>query len=391
MKWEMVKLGDCSKLITGKTPPTKNTEYFDGGILWVNPSDFKSKYIEKTNRTISREAIEDNKSTLLPKNTILLSCIGDIGKVGILKDKGATNQQITAIILNDNLFPDFIYYYLISKKLELSNMANKSVVAILNNQRLNQFQIPLPPLTVQKEIAAILDTADALRKKDNELLKKYDELAQSIFIEMFGDPVRNEKGWEVKKLGDCIIKIQIGPFGTQLHEADYIQNGIPIINPMHMSDMKIHPNSNYSITKEKFNELKQYHLKKNDIILARRGELGRCAIVTESEKGFLCGTGSLFLTVNESMLHPLFLVYLLSRESMKKSLSNVATGTTMLNLNKDIVSNFMVIVPKIERQLDFIKSIEINEQNIALLKNQITHTNNLFHSLLQKAFKGELT
>ena len=132
-------------------------------------------------------------------------------------------------------------------------------------------------------------------------------------------------------------------------------------------------------------------MKKNDIILARRGEMGRCAIVTESEKGFLCGTGSLFLTVNESILHPLFLVYLLSRESMKKSLSNVATGTTMLNLNKDIVSNFMIIVPKIERQLDFIKSMEINEQNIALLKNQITHTNNLFHSLLQKAFKGELT
>ena len=389
MKWEMVKLGDICDLSQGIQVDIKDQSLTKKGnqVRFLRIIDFTQggdapRYIDNPGE---RYFLKENDLALVRYGSTGFVCRGLEGVIA--------NNLFKVTPKQNTITNDFLYWILISDNFQNFVKLNNKGAALqaISFGQIKAFQIPLPPLTVQKEIAEILDTADALRKKDNELLKKYDELAQSIFIEMFGDPVRNEKGWEVKKLGDCILKIQIGPFGTQLHESDYIQNGIPIINPMHMSDMKIHPNSNYSITKEKFNELKQYHLKKNDIILARRGEMGRCAIVTESEKGFLCGTGSLFLTVNESILHPLFLVYLLSRESMKKSLSNVATGTTMLNLNKDIVSNFMIIVPKIERQLDFIKSMEINEQNIALLKNQITHTNNLFHSLLQKAFKGELT
>ena len=84
MKWEKVKLGDYVKLTTGKTPPTSQSQYFEGDVLWVTPSDFKSKLITETSRTLTNKAIEDKKCNHLPPNTVLLSCIGDIGKVGIL-------------------------------------------------------------------------------------------------------------------------------------------------------------------------------------------------------------------------------------------------------------------------------------------------------------------
>lgn len=272
-------------------------------------------------------------------------------------------------------------------------ISHLSAGANINNLRsddINTLQIPLPALHIQKQIANILDKADALRKKDQQLLQKYDDLAQSIFIDMFGDPVKNEKGWPVQKLGDCLERIQIGPFGTQLHASDYVTNGIPVINPMHIGDLKIKPNYAYSITKQKFEELPQYHLQKDDVILARRGEMGRCAIVTKLEAGFLCGTGSLFLTTSKEKLDPVFLVYLISRNSTKLELEKFSAGTTMANLNKTIINNFNIISPPISNQRIFKQSIQNNQEMIRLLQSSINQSENLFQSLLQKAFTGEL-
>ena len=117
-------------------------------------------------------------------------------------------------------------------------------------------------------------------------------------LERFGDPVSNPKGFEVKKLSEQVDLIQIGPFGTQLHQEDYIENGIPLINPSHIKNGKIIPNHKLTVSQSKYEELTQYHLRLNDVLLGRRGEMGRCALVTKKEVGWLCGTGSLFLRHN---------------------------------------------------------------------------------------------
>lgn len=157
-----------------------------------------------------------------------------------------------------------------------------------------------------------------------------------------------------------------------------------------MKNLKVFPNKKYSITKEKYFSLEQYWLKENDVIMARRGEMGRCALITKQEAGFLCGTGSLFLSVNQSKLDPFFLVYLLSRDSTRKSLENVAAGTTMANLNKTIVSDFRIITPPVESQRAFSKAITLSENSINQVNASSEHSNYLFQSLLQKAFTGKL-
>ena len=108
-------------------------------------------------------------------------------------------------------------------------------------------------------------------------------------------------------------KVQIGPFGSQLHVSDYISDGIPLINPMHIHDLTIKEDYNYSINKKKYDSLPNYHLAQNDIIMARRGEMGRCAKITFKEIGWLCGTGSLFIRPKAS-INSTFLLYLLSGE-----------------------------------------------------------------------------
>ena len=119
--------------------------------------------------------------------------------------------------------------------------------------------------------------------------------------------------------------------------------------------------------------------------------MGRCAIVGEKEKGFLCGTGSLFISVNKTNLEPLFLVYILSRKSSKIALENASAGTTMANLNKNIINDFKVILPPITKQKAFVKSIKVSEKNLEIVNQTLTQSEALFQSLLQAAFKGELT
>ena len=153
-----------------------------------------------------------------------------------------------------------------------------------------EHEIPLPPLKEQKRIAAILDKADNLRRKRQQAILLADEFLRAVFLDMFGDPVTNPKGWEIKPLRD-VSRIQIGPFGTQLHKEDYIEGGIPLINPTHIVKGRIVPKSNLTISVEKNKDLPEYHLKTGDIIMGRRGEMGRCAVVEAKENGWMCGTG----------------------------------------------------------------------------------------------------
>jgi type I restriction enzyme S subunit len=286
--------------------------------------------------------------------------------------------------------PRYVYFYISGNMHLLEDGFKGAGLKHISKGYINEIQIPLPPLETQKHIAYILDDADSLRQKDLEILKKYDDLSQSIFSDMFGDPVKNEKGFSKIKLGDCLDNIQIGPFGTQLHESDYVKNGIPVINPMHIGNLILKPNLNYTITEEKYNQLPQYHLKIDDVILGRRGEMGRCALIEKKYEKCICGTGSLFLTVKKELLDPLFLVYVLSRKSTKIALENISAGTTMANLNKNIINDFEIILPEIILQKSFVKAVKLTEMSINKSLTTFSQSNIFFNALLQKAFNGVL-
>ncbi|WP_146149964.1 restriction endonuclease subunit S [Caballeronia novacaledonica] len=258
------------------------------------------------------------------------------------------------------------------------------------NHFLESLQIPLPDLAEQRRIAAILDKADALRVKRREALDMLDGLANSIFINMFSDPISNVKRWRTVCLSQLANRIQIGPFGSQLHEEDYVDNGIPLVNPMHIRNGHICADVSFTITEEKHKELDSYHLEEGDLILGRRGEMGRCAVVSSREKGWLCGTGSLFVRLKADEVDPVYLAQVISSPSMRKHLGNVAQGVTMANLNKNIVGSLTIPVPPMERQRLF--KAAMNE--IGVLKashgSSLEQADNLFSSLQHRAFTGAL-
>jgi type I restriction enzyme S subunit len=213
-------------------------------------------------------------------------------------------------------------------------------------------KIPLPPLAEQQRIAAILDQADALRTKRRAALAQLDALAESIFIDMFGDPATNPKGWPVLPLADCAERIQIGPFGSLLHEGDYVRGGVPLVNPKHIQHGAI-VTDDESVSAEKLAELEAYVLREDDVVMGRRGEMGRCAVVRRQDAGLLCGTGSLFIRPEPRRLTAVYAAAWLSTPSTCRQLERAAIGTTLPNLNRGIVASLPVLVAPLALQVRF--------------------------------------
>lgn len=385
MSWEFKKLSTVAEILMGQSPEGKSYNNNCVGLPLLNgAADYKgNKFLPKK--------YTNNPTKIAIKGDILLGIRATIGNLSISDGDYCIGRGLAAIRVDEmKVNRGFIVHFLSQQIAKLNIEASGSTIKGIVKEDLFGMQIPLPPLATQKRIADILDTADALRRKDQELLTKYDQLAQAIFIDMFGDPVKNEKGWEVKKLGDCLDKIQIGPFGTQLHESDYVEDGIPLINPTHIGELKIKPNRKYTISKIKFEAMPQYHLKENDVILGRRGEMGRCALVTKKEDGYFCGTGSLFLRVKPNFLESVFLTYFLNYDTTKKELEKCAKGITMANLNKNLIRDFKIIFPSISQQIIFKNSVLLNQLNIELIRNNISKSTSLFSSLIHQAFNGTL-
>lgn len=321
---------------------------------------------------------------LCPENCVIIGRKGNINKPIFVETKFWNVD--TAFGLNANkeyLLPKFLYYFCLDYNFERHNKA--VTIPSLTKADLLKIDIPLPPKSTQLAIVSELDKINELIRLKKEQLKDFGNLAQSLFYEMFGDPVENEKGWEVKKIGDLAL-VKTGPFGSMLHKEDYICDGIPLVNPVHMKDFKIVPDLDFTISKEKASELENYLLKSNDVVFARRGDIGRCAIVSEAEQGFICGTGSLFVRFSKE-IESIFIMYIIRCDSFSKHLISKAKGATMLNINSNTIADLRIPLPPLSLQRLFAQRIEQIEREKSEVQKSIQDLETLLASRMQYWFE----
>ena len=389
---EIKSLKEIASLIrTGKTPPTKEDKYFNGEINWYSPGDLdKTKYLFTAKRTITQQAIEDKKAITFPKDTLLVGCIGDIGKLGITSELSSSNQQLTGILPNNETNVSYLYYWFKGNKKVLENYSNNAVVPILNNRTLETVKIPLPTLDQQKKIAAILDAADAYRQKTKALIEKYEELTQSLFLDMFGDPVTNPKGWEEIKLGNiCGVGSSKRVFVDEL-----VEDGIPFYRGTEVGKLgegkSIIPK--LFITKEHYERLKEHRgiPKKGDLLMPSICPDGRIWVVDDDKEFYFKDGRVLWVEVDSRKINSIYLRYHM-KGSFFANYNNIASGTTFAELKIVALKKMNIFYPDIAIQNQFAERVKAIEVQKAQAQASLAQAEDLFNSLLQRAFKGELT
>lgn len=286
----------------------------------------------------------------------------------------------------------FVYYYLSGNINLLEEGFKGAGLKHISKAFINEIQVPLPPLPIQKRIAEILDAADALRRKDQELLLKYDKLAQAIFIDMFGDPVKNEKGWEEKTIEQIVKKekhsIKRGPFGGALKKEIFVEDGYLVYEQYHAlnNDFTF---KRYFIDEEKYRELEAFKVLPNDIIISCSGVyLGKLAIVPENSRPGIINQALLKISLDDTKYSREFFIKVFTQKNFKEKYFASERGAAIPNFPPmSAFKEFKFIAPPMELQR---KYIDITKNLNLQLSLQQCMSEKLFQSLLQKAFKGNL-
>lgn len=212
-EWKECTIGDLGKIITGKTPRTAISENYGGKVPFLSPSDnMDLKYVDKTNKTLTEQGVDEVKNCLLPANAVCVSCIGsDLGKVLITIQPTVTNQQINSIIVNEDNDTDFIYYLMTVVGKHLNFISKTSTaVPIINKTTFSNYKISVPLHSEQKKIAAILSSLDEKIETNRKINARLEELAQALFkswfidFEPFGGKMPED--WETCTLGNLTIE-----------------------------------------------------------------------------------------------------------------------------------------------------------------------------------------
>lgn len=381
-----IKLGSICKFQSGGTPSKGKPEFFNGTIPWITTTALNNGNIgaESAAEWISEQAIKESTTKIVPAFSIMVGTRVGVGKVAINIVDMSTSQDVVSLLDIDARVWNkaFLCKFLQAQSSFLNAQARGATIKGIKITVLSGLEIPEISLEEQMHISQVIDEAKAIITLHRQQLQKLDELVKARFVEMFGDPVSNPHNFEKVALSD-LADIKIGPFGSLLHKEDYIEGGRALVNPSHIVDGKIVTDERLTVSNEKYTELSAYHLQIGDVVLGRRGEMGRCAVVSES--GLLCGTGSLLIRPKGEVTAD-YIQKIISFPSFKKTIEDMAVGQTMPNLNVPIVSGFQIIKPPIEIQETYYAFAEQTDKSKAAVQKALDEAQLLFDSLMQKYF-----
>jgi len=375
----LVKLKDIGKIVTGKTPSKKEAKYWNtNDIPFVKPDDFTNDASELKDYNSYISEFGSKKANKIPKNSVLVTCIGTIGKVVINDREVTTNQQINAIIPNENINSKYLMYQLLQKKEYLKHIAHAPVVPIINKSTFEKVKILLLPLPQQKTIAQTLDKAKELIALRKESIEKLDVLAKSLFVDMFGDPVENEMGWEVVKL-ENVIKI----------DAPMVQPNTPEYENLYLigSD-RISKNTGKILPAKKAKEdkviSKKFLFDDRYVLYSKiRPYLNKVAIANFTG---LCSADMYPLRPLKNKINKEFLWQLLLAKHFLNYTETLPDRASIPKLNRKELLDYEFPLPNINIQQKFAKIIQKIETQKALYEKELVKLEENFEALLAKSF-----
>ncbi|MDD4000552.1 MAG: restriction endonuclease subunit S, partial [Bacilli bacterium] len=382
---KIVKLGDVATFINGYA---------------FKPKDWSKKGLEIIRiQNLTRTSKESNffegkidEKYLVKKGDILISWSATLGVYEWKSNDAWLNQHIFKVVFDKVEIDKSYFKHLMSITLnDMNRKIHGATMKHITKSKFDNITIPLPSLSEQQRIAKILDTADALRKTNEELLQNYNDLQKAIFAEMFGDPVSNEKGWEVKELIDITKKIGSGSTPTG-GKKSYNLTGISLIRSLNIHDNLFKYDNLAFINDLQAKKLNNVTVLENDVLFNITGaSVCRCTIVPNDVVPARVNQHVAIIRVKETKLTPHFLSYLLTNSSEKTLLLKLAkqNGATREAITKDQLEKISLIVPPISLQNQFTKIIENIEQQKDISRKSMEYSEELFAALVQELFRFE--
>ena len=365
---EYIKLGDLFKITSGGTPSKKNNEFYDdGSIPWIKTGDLKVKYINSSSEYITELAVEKSSAKLFPRGTVLIAMYGaTIGATSILNIEATTNQACCAFLPNNKIKAEYLYYFFIANKEKIVSMGVGGAQPNISATILKEIKIPLSSLEKQISIVNLLDKAQELINKRKEQIEALDELVKSKFIEMFGDPILNKKGWEVKRLVEvCEMKA-----GKNIKAADIYPENIGELYPCYGGNGL----RGY---------VKEYSHDGNIPLIGRQGAL--CGNVKYAQGKFYA-TEHAVVTQPKIEMNSYWLYFILEQ----LDLNRLSTGAAQPGLTVGKLNEVELPISPIELQNKFEEfALQVDKLKFEMEKS-LKELEDNFNSLMQKAFKGEL-
>jgi type I restriction enzyme S subunit len=319
-----------------------------------------------------------------------------VGRIGILGVPATTNQAVCHIIPDQSLADSrYLFHALQAAQETLIRRGVGGAQPNINQQIVGETKIPLPPLPEQRRIAAILDHADALRAKRRAAIAKLDSLAQSIFLDMFGDPVANPKGWPISRLGEVFSKTRAGtrcgPFGSSLKKEDYLESGIPVLGIDDVLPNLFIQRTTLFISEQKYNQLRSFDVIQGDILISRAGTVGRLCVVDKPVGASIIGTNLIRLSLDEGAICPEYFAALFTFFAHRfTGLRANAKADAYSFMSTGVLKSLEIPVPDVSTQRLFVDQQRRIKESSVKLEQHYSRLTELTQQLSIRAFQGTL-
>ena len=386
----MARLGDVCTVVSGTTPKSNHSGYWDGNLNWVTPAELtdESDTIYETQRKITSQAVIDSSLKSFPAGTVLLSSRAPIGKVAIAGTEMYCNQGFKNLICSEKIYNRYLYHFLKNKTAYLNSLGRGATFKEISKSIVENIEIPLPSLEEQREIAAGLDKVSDLIAKRRQQLEKLDFLVKARFVEMFGDPVSNPKGWMMIPLKECLTGIDNGQsFICSNQSRHYEWPAILKLSAVTYGEYR--PDENKALLNiSQF--IKSAEIHAGDLLFTRKNTpdlVGMAAYVYHSPSNLMMPDLIFRLNTKENCAK-IFLWQLINHNLFRSKIQSIASGTakSMSNISKERLLKLKIYLPPIELQNQFSDFVEQTEKTKTSIKTSLAKLETLKKALMQEYF-----
>lgn len=388
----MAKLGEVCTIVSGSTPKTSVTSYWDGNIKWITPAELNEDtfYIMDSVRHITEEGKEKTGLSYLPTGTVILSSRAPIGKTAIAGCEMCCNQGFKNLICSDAIYNEYLYFFLKSKTDHLNSLGRGATFKEISKSIVGNIEIPLPEVNQQKEIAEEFKKLEQLISLRKQQLAKLDELVKARFVEMFGDSVANTKNFPSATLETVMTVFPQN--GLYKPQTDYVQDdtGIPILRIDAFYNGKV---TNWNTLKRLIcseTEIDRYLLKENDIVINRVNSieyLGKCAHIVGLKEKTVFESNMMRFHMDEKKVNAVYVTEVLCTEDIyRQILRRAKKSVNQASINQEDVKSLEILVPPLSLQNQFAAFVERVDQQKQTVQQSLEKLELMKKALMQEYF-----